>query len=84
MISMMFIQVKCTTENNAFPQYVILNYDINDKKFNQVMGFLDEKGFVLISTLALIVISKFYYSYFNQNNLFRYFKNNYICKIYRK
>ena len=28
-----------TTESKVFPQYVILEYDINDKKFNQVMGF---------------------------------------------
>ncbi len=28
-----------TTESKVFPQYVILNYDINDKNFNQVMGF---------------------------------------------
>ena len=28
-----------TTESKVFPQYVILNYDINDKSFNQVMGF---------------------------------------------
>ena len=26
-------------ENNAFPQFVVLNYEINDKKFNQIMGF---------------------------------------------
>lgn len=26
-------------ENNALPQYVVLNYDINDKNFNQIMGF---------------------------------------------
>ena len=28
-----------TTESKVFPQYVILNYDINDKSFNQVLGF---------------------------------------------
>ena len=26
-------------ENNIFPQYVVLNYDINDKNFYQIMGF---------------------------------------------
>ena len=26
-------------ENNAFPQFVVLDYEINDKKFNQIMGF---------------------------------------------
>ena len=26
-------------ENNIFPEFVILNYRINDKKYNQIMGF---------------------------------------------
>ena len=26
-------------ENSAFPQFVVLNYEINDKKFNQILGF---------------------------------------------
>ena len=26
-------------ENKVFPQFVVLDYEINDKKFNQIMGF---------------------------------------------
>ncbi len=26
-------------ENNTFPQFIILNYEIDDKKYNQIMGF---------------------------------------------
>jgi type II secretion system protein J len=27
------------TENESFPQFIVLNYEINEKKFKQVMGF---------------------------------------------
>lgn len=31
-------------ENSSFPEYIVLNYNINDKNFNQIMGFFRWKG----------------------------------------
>lgn len=31
-------------ENNSFPEFIVLNYDINDKNFNQIMGFFRWEG----------------------------------------